>query len=98
MKFDEADLIINFICHNKTCWIQFYKGKENTGAKRATEVRVDTVDYRSLAGGGQEQKNVQVIHQPNSSGNSTTSGGVLADAAAALETTLQSAKDAISRK
>ena len=60
-------------------------------------MRVDTVDYRSLAGGGQEQKNVQVIHQPNSSGNSTTSGGVLADAAAALETTLQSAKDAISR-
>lgn len=56
------------------------------------------MDYRSLAGGGQEQKNVQVIHQPNSSGNSTTSGGVLADAAAALETTLQSAKDAISRK
>ncbi|XP_050240830.1 uncharacterized protein LOC126689649 [Quercus robur] len=75
------------------------EGKENTGAKRATEVRVDTVDYQSLAGGGQEQKNVQVIHQPNSSGNSTTSGGVLADAAAAaLETTLQSARDAISRK
>ncbi|XP_030967994.1 uncharacterized protein LOC115988564 [Quercus lobata] len=72
------------------------EGKENTEAKRATEVRVDTVDYRSLAGGGQKQKNVQVIHQPNSSGNSTTSGGVLADAAAALETTLQSTKDAIS--
>nr|POF02838.1 adp-ribosylation factor 1 [Quercus suber] len=32
---------------------------ENTGEKKATEVRVDTVDYWSLAGGGQEQKNVQ---------------------------------------
>ena len=56
------------------------------------------MDYRSLAGQGQEQRSVQVIHQPHSSENSTTSGGVLAGAAAAVATTLQSAKDAVSGK
>ncbi|GMY11822.1 hypothetical protein FCV25MIE_07061 [Fagus crenata] len=72
--------------------------KENSDAQSATEKRVDTVDYRSLAGQGQEQRSVQVIHQPHSSENSTTSGGVLAGAAAAVATTLQSAKDAVSGK
>ncbi|KHN36261.1 hypothetical protein glysoja_003384 [Glycine soja] len=55
------------------------------------EKKVETVDYRSSAGQRQEERNVQVIHQPHST---NTSGGVLAAAA----TTLQSAKDAISKK
>lgn len=62
-------------------------------AQNGMEKKVESVDYRSSAGQGQEEKNVQVkvIHQPHST---NTSGGVLAAAA----TTLQSAKDTISKK
>ncbi|KAJ4714808.1 hypothetical protein OWV82_013238 [Melia azedarach] len=56
------------------------------------ETAVETKDYRSSAGQlGEEQKNVQVVHQRR-----PTSGGVLADAAAAATNTLQSAQNAIS--
>lgn len=67
----------------------------NTQGESAMEKKVETVDCRSSAGQGQQEKNVQVIHQPHST---KTSGGVLAGAAAAVATTLQSAKDAISKK
>ncbi|CAJ1929473.1 unnamed protein product [Sphenostylis stenocarpa] len=56
------------------------------------EKKVETVDYRSSAGQGQEERNVQVIHQPHST---NTSGGVLAGAAAAVASTLQSAQNKI---
>jgi len=60
------------------------------------EKKVESVDYRSSAGQGQEMRNVEVIHQPHTTKN--TSGGILAGAAAAVTTTLQSAKDAVSKK
>ncbi|XP_027360208.1 uncharacterized protein LOC113868638 [Abrus precatorius] len=70
------------------------KKNETLNAQNPAERKVETVDYRSSAGQGQAERNVQVIHQPRS----TTSGGVLAGAAAAVASTLQSAKDAISKK
>jgi len=60
---------------------------------------VDTIDYRSSAGQGQEKRDVQIIHQNCSKGkDSTSSGGILADAAASVASTLQSAKDVIAGK
>ncbi|XP_055802902.1 uncharacterized protein LOC129872072 [Solanum dulcamara] len=60
------------------------------------ERRVETVDYQSSVGQGQEQRPVEVIHQTQIQSN--TSGGVLANAAASVASTLESAKRAISRK
>ncbi|KAF3439011.1 hypothetical protein FNV43_RR17286 [Rhamnella rubrinervis] len=76
------------------------KENQTVNAQGALEVKVvDTVDYLSSAGQGQERRHVQVTHQLHPSENSTTtSGGVLAGAAAAVSSTLQSAKDAISQK
>uniref|UniRef100_A0A5B6YYJ9 Uncharacterized protein n=1 Tax=Davidia involucrata TaxID=16924 RepID=A0A5B6YYJ9_DAVIN len=65
---------------------------ETTNAQGQTERRVDTVDYRTSAGQPEEQKPVQVVHQLDSS----TSGGILSGAAAAVATTLEAAKEAIS--
>ncbi|XP_004511887.1 uncharacterized protein [Cicer arietinum] len=62
--------------------------------RSSIERKVETVDYRSSAGQGKEERNVQVVHQPHSK----TSGGVLTGAADAVASTLQSAKDAISKK
>ncbi|KAJ7944468.1 Small GTPase superfamily, ARF type [Quillaja saponaria] len=76
--------------------IQTGKTSETVNINGATESKVDTKDYHSSAGQGQEERNVQVVHQPHPSKGSTTSGGVLAGAAAAVESTLESAKDAIS--
>jgi len=73
---------------------EFLCQNESVNAQNSMERKVETVDYRSSAGQGQEERNVQVIHQPQSN----TSGGVLAGAAAAVASTLQSAKDAISKK
>ena len=58
---------------------------------------METADYCSSAGKGQEPKSVEVIHQ-YPEGNQKTSGGVLTGAAAAVVSTLEPAKDAISRK
>lgn len=55
------------------------------------ERRVESVDYQSSVGQGQEQRPVELIQ-------SNTSGGVLANAAASVASTLESAKRAISRK
>ncbi|MED6185517.1 hypothetical protein PIB30_057895 [Stylosanthes scabra] len=78
----------------------------NTQAS-ATQTRVETVEYRSSAGQPQEQRKVEVVHQhhPNTNTNTNTktqtktktSGGILTDAAAAVSSTLQSAKDALSK-
>lgn len=59
------------------------------------ERKVETIDHRSSAGQGQEERNVQVIHQPHSK---SSGGGVFAGVAAAVSSTLQSAKDAVSKK
>lgn len=60
---------------------------------------VDAIDYRSSPGQGQEQRDVQITHQILPKGNDpTSSGGVLAEAAAAVQSTLQSAKDVITGK
>lgn len=68
-------------------------------AEGARETRVvESVDYMSSAGQGQEVRDVQVTHQLLPSQNSTSSGGVLAGAAAAVSSTLDSARDAISHK
>ncbi|KAK3022312.1 hypothetical protein RJ639_046170 [Escallonia herrerae] len=63
-------------------------------------VVVEAVDYRSSAGQGQEQRPVEVIHEPHSATPDVagTGGGVLASAAASVSATLRSAKEAISKK
>ncbi|KAM5576657.1 hypothetical protein ABKV19_007484 [Rosa sericea] len=63
----------------------------------AKETKVNTVDNQSSAGQGQEQRNVQVVHQSHPSPIANTSGGVLTSAAAAVASTLRSAKEAISK-
>ncbi|XP_022752089.1 uncharacterized protein LOC111300735 [Durio zibethinus] len=77
--------------------MQSKKGSETTNAQGEVERKVETLDHRSSAGKGQEPKSVQVIHQHLQS-NQNTRGGVLTGAAAAVVSTLESAKDAISRK
>ncbi|EYU44440.1 hypothetical protein MIMGU_mgv1a017315mg [Erythranthe guttata] len=64
------------------------------------EKTVESVDIYSSAGQGHEQMQpVKVLHQPHSApAASNTSGSILSNAAASVESTLQSAKDAISRK
>ncbi|KAH0700455.1 hypothetical protein KY285_014704 [Solanum tuberosum] len=60
--------------------------------------QMESMNYESSVGQGQEQEQrpVEVIHQPQIQSN--TSGGVLANAAASVASTLESAKRAISRK
>ncbi|KAG5623880.1 hypothetical protein H5410_009098 [Solanum commersonii] len=58
--------------------------------------QMESVNYESSVGQGQEQRPAEVIHQPQIQSN--TSGGVLANAAASVASTLESAKRAISRK
>ncbi|KAK3019071.1 hypothetical protein RJ639_004358 [Escallonia herrerae] len=52
------------------------------------------------SGQGQEQRPVEVIHEPHSATPDVagTGGGVLASAAASVSATLHSAKEAISKK
>ncbi|KAK7382112.1 hypothetical protein VNO80_00817 [Phaseolus coccineus] len=69
---------------------------KDEGINASIEKKVESVDYRSSAGQEQEARNVEVTHQPHSTKN--TSGGILAGAAAAVTSTLQSAKDAVSKK
>ncbi|GLU20074.1 hypothetical protein SLE2022_362890 [Rubroshorea leprosula] len=57
---------------------------------------VETVEIRSSPGRGQEQRTVQVTHQVHQKSNTNTSGGVLQGAAAAVASTLESAKNVIS--
>ncbi|WRX10982.1 hypothetical protein QQP08_003469, partial [Theobroma cacao] len=75
---------------------QARKESEITNAQGEVERKVETVDYCSSAGKGKEVKTVQVIHQYPGS-NQKTGGVVLTGAAAAVASTLESAKDAISR-
>ncbi|KAJ6419819.1 hypothetical protein OIU84_029861 [Salix udensis] len=79
----------------------------NTHAREETEAattqgvpekRVETVDYTSSPGQGQEMRRVVVVHQSNHHDNPTTSGGILAGAAASVASTLEFAKDAVSGK
>ncbi|VVA17265.1 PREDICTED: POPTR_0007s10560g [Prunus dulcis] len=77
---------------------QAIKEVKDKNAQSPKETKVNTVDVRSSAGQqGHEHSNVQVVHQPHPSAKTNTSGGVLTGAAAAVATTLQSAKDAISK-
>ncbi|XP_057481125.1 uncharacterized protein LOC130768139 [Actinidia eriantha] len=72
---------------------------ETMNSQDQRERTVNAVDYRSSVGQGQEQKPVQVVHQPHPlAADATTSSGVLAGAAASVASTFQSAKEAISRK
>ncbi|CAN8277591.1 unnamed protein product [Cochlearia groenlandica] len=57
-----------------------------------SKVAVETTEQRSSAGKGLEQKKVEIVHQSHPK----TSGGVLVGAAAAVESTLESAKEVIS--
>ncbi|KAF3639615.1 hypothetical protein BC332_05547 [Capsicum chinense] len=77
------------------------KGTQDLNAQKQMETRVETLDYQSSVGQGQEQRPVEIIHQQQtqvSTPQSNTSGGVLANAAASVASTLESAKRAISRK
>ncbi|EOA14911.1 hypothetical protein CARUB_v10028241mg [Capsella rubella] len=65
------------------------KGRQEDGSR----VVVETTDHRSSAGKASEQKNVEVVHEFHPK----TSGGVLVGAAAAVESTLESAKEVISQ-
>ncbi|CAH9089948.1 unnamed protein product [Cuscuta epithymum] len=63
------------------------------------ERKVETVDYQSSAGQGQEKRPVEIIHHhplPTTHSNQKTSGAVLTNAAASVVSTLDSAKEAIS--
>ncbi|XVE87064.1 hypothetical protein DITRI_Ditri18aG0086200 [Diplodiscus trichospermus] len=75
---------------------QLRKESATTNEQGEVERKVETLNYSSSAGKGQETKTVQVIHQHPPS-NQKTSGGVLTGAAAAVASALESAKDAISR-
>ncbi|KAA8531657.1 hypothetical protein F0562_006626 [Nyssa sinensis] len=73
------------------------QGTESRNAQGQMERRVETVDYQSSVGQLQEQRPVQVVHHLHSpEADSRTSGGILAGAAAAVATTLEAAKEAIS--
>ncbi|CAK9152714.1 unnamed protein product [Ilex paraguariensis] len=75
------------------------KRTQALNAQGQMERMVDTVDNRSSVGQGQEQKPVQVIHQSHSAKeDSGTGSGVLASATAAVASTLQSAREAVSGK
>ncbi|PHT56727.1 hypothetical protein CQW23_05213 [Capsicum baccatum] len=77
------------------------KGTQDLNAQKQMETRVETLDYQSSVGQGQEQRPVEIIHQQQtqvSTPQSNTSGGVLTNAAASVASTLESAKRAISRK
>ncbi|KAJ8770781.1 hypothetical protein K2173_021428 [Erythroxylum novogranatense] len=76
---------------------QARKETTSVNAQGEVEKRVETIDYSSSAGKLEEVRNVEVIHQPHQP-NSNTRGGVLANAAASVASSLQSAKEAISRK
>ncbi|CAK7337733.1 unnamed protein product [Dovyalis caffra] len=69
-----------------------------TNTRGVVEKKVETVDYQSSPGKGQEIRRVEVIHQFNPNDNSITSGGILVSAAASVASTLESTKDAISGK
>nr|GLL26435.1 hypothetical protein DM860_014504 [Ipomoea trifida]GMC99225.1 hypothetical protein DM860_014504 [Ipomoea batatas]GMD00937.1 hypothetical protein DM860_014504 [Ipomoea batatas] len=62
-------------------------------AQGQMERKVETVDYESCAGHAQEQRPVEVTHQPV---NKKTSGALLTNAAASVVSTLDSAKEALS--
>ncbi|XP_019094529.1 PREDICTED: uncharacterized protein LOC109129937 [Camelina sativa] len=66
------------------------KGRQEDGSSK---VVVETTEHRSSAGKASEQKNIEVVHQFHPK----TSGGVLVGAAAAVESTLESAKEVISQ-
>lgn len=70
------------------------------GAQRQMERKVETVDYRTSAGKCQEYRPIEVVHQPHlpEASAKTTSGSVLTNAAANVVSTLQTAKEAISKK
>ncbi|KAK6151189.1 hypothetical protein DH2020_016121 [Rehmannia glutinosa] len=70
------------------------------GAQTQKEKKVETLDIRSSAGKDQDQIHpVKIVHEPHSPPvASNTSGSILAKAAASVESTLESAKDAITRK
>ncbi|KAL9678766.1 hypothetical protein QQ045_016616 [Rhodiola kirilowii] len=70
---------------NKPC------GKSNV----VKETSVGTVDYQSSAGQRTEEIYVHVIHQQHDE-QQATSGQILANATAAVTSTLQSAKEALS--
>ncbi|KAF8049142.1 hypothetical protein N665_2285s0009 [Sinapis alba] len=67
------------------------KRQEEDGSK---VVVAETTEQRSSAGKGPEQRKTEVVHQSHPK----TSGGVLVGAAAAVESTLESAKQVISKK
>ncbi|KAL2522591.1 ADP-ribosylation factor 2 [Forsythia ovata] len=68
---------------------RFRQGTESASAQCLSEKKVDTVDLQSSAGQGQEQKPVQVIHEPHPQPRaSNTSGSVLTNAAASVASTL----------
>lgn len=75
---------------------EFFCQNETVNAQNCVEKKVESVDYRSSAGQGQEMRKVDVVHQLHTTKN--TSGGILAGAAAAVTSTLQSAKDAVAKK
>ncbi|KFK28419.1 hypothetical protein AALP_AA8G512300 [Arabis alpina] len=64
--------------------------RQEDGSKKV----VETTDHRSSAGKNTEQRKIEVVHQSHPK----TSGGVLLGAAAAVESTLESAKEVISKK
>ncbi|KAK2967632.1 hypothetical protein RJ640_030503 [Escallonia rubra] len=76
------------------------KGTVDAQSRDGNKVVVEAVDYRSSAGQGQEQRPVEVIHEPHSATPDVAriGGGILASAAASVSATLRSAKEVLSKK
>ncbi|KAL3505123.1 hypothetical protein ACH5RR_034964 [Cinchona calisaya] len=76
------------------------QGTERVNDEGVTEIKVDTVDYRSPPGQVQQtvKENVEVIHVKHPDDESGIGGGVVAGAAAKVAEKIQSAKETISGK
>lgn len=77
------------------------KGTEKKNEEGAVETKVDTVDYSWPAGHSKEEEpnkdKVEVVHLTNPKDDSHGgAAGLVTDAAAAVASKVQSAKDAIS--
>ncbi|XP_057544887.1 uncharacterized protein LOC130824035 [Amaranthus tricolor] len=59
------------------------------------EEMVETIDLNESAGQGQQERDIEVIHQIHQSGKPATTGSLLTGAVVSVVNTLQSAKEAI---
>lgn len=91
--------MVNFGCSDELVCTHFQENKTvNEGG--ATEIKVDTVDYRSPPGKAQEprKENVEVTHIKHADDKTVPGGGVIAEAVAKVAEKIQSTKETISAR